>query len=186
MRKSKAQAEFQKRAKAEFDARLAAQRAASAREAAPETDPAPESSPAPAALWEKYANGFRRLSHPVTNPEIDKLMLERHGHRLPSGAMIREAEERLRDEMAGQRKNKVPIDQRPDPSETPICTVDAVPLEVVSYSASGKPAIRVCPVCKRTEKQFAEMGVDLTPVVESVRGALNHEGWRKEVLQRRW
>jgi hypothetical protein len=182
-----AKAKFQKRARAAFEERLAAQRAASAREAEPETDPAPESSPAPAARWEKWGDGFRRVTTSMTgtDPVIDKVMAEKHGHRLPSAEHVRAAEERLRDQLAhtGTHTKKVPVHQRPDPVERAVCPVDALLLQVVSYDAGGRPAERRCPACGRSEREFTEKGVSLESPTEALRASMESGGIVKKPVR---
>jgi hypothetical protein len=177
-----AKARFQARALAAFQERLEAQRAANAREAQPhQTDPEP-TTPAPAARWERFGTEFRRTTVSLTgsNPEIDKLMAERHGHRLPAPGHVRAAEERLRDQLAHTGTTKVPVHQRPDPVDHPRCPIDGVALEVVSYTSSMKPATRACPVCRRTEREFTEKGVSLESPTEALRASMAAGGITKK------
>jgi hypothetical protein len=121
-----------------------------------------------------------------TNPDVDKVLAEKFGSKKYSVERVREAEERLHKRLSGQRDDKVPLSQRPDPVENPRCPIDQVALETVSYTPSLRAAIRRCPVCRRTEREMLEKGVDLRPVTEHVRDALNHAGWQKEHVIRHW
>ena len=174
---------FQARALAAFHERLEAQRAARAREAQPgRTDPEPESSSAPAARWERFGTEFRRttVSMTGTNPDVDRIVAEKHGHRLPSAEHVRQAEERLRDQITGKRTDKVPVRERPDPVDHPVCPIDALPLQVVSYDAGGRPAERKCPACGRSERQMLEKGIDLRSPTEILRSSMTSGGITKK------
>jgi rubrerythrin len=149
-----------------------------------------DTTPAPATRWERFGTTYKPTTTSLTgtNPDVDRVLAQRFGQRQYSAERMREAEERLNKRLSGQRDadEKVPVHQRPEAHATPVCPIDAVPLEVVSYTASMKPAERRCPVCRRTEREMIEKGVDLRPVTEHVRDALNHAGWQKEHVIRRW
>jgi hypothetical protein len=119
---------------------------------------------------------------------VDRVIAEKFGRKVPSRDQIRAAEERLHARLSGKiaDKDKVPVDQRPEPHATPICPIDAVPLKTVSVTDSLQPATRKCPVCKRTEREFMERGIDLTPQTERIREGLNHAGFRREYVKPRW
>jgi rubrerythrin len=175
-------------AEVKFRQRVERQREARAREEqqqhrSDDDDPEPET-PAPATRWERFG-GTGRLrptttSMSGTNPDIDRVLAQKFGSRISSAQRVREAEERLHARLSGQLDDKVPLSQRPEEVAHPRCPVDGVPLQVVSYTASMKPAERRCPVCRRTEKEFTERGISLESPAEGVREAMEHGGLRKK------
>ena len=146
--------------------------------------------PAPRGEWlQRSGTSFLRTSPgEVTGRDqsYDDYIVKKYGPTPAREGGLQGAMDRLRDRLAGKRDDRLPLSQRPDPVPNPICPVDAVPLAIVSYTPSMRPAMKRCPVCGRTEREFLERGIDLTPVTEHVRKALNHEGWQKEHVIRRW
>jgi hypothetical protein len=142
--------------------------------------------PAPPRRWERWAGtgGFRETTVSLTgsNPHVDRVLAEKYGSRQYSRERIREAEDGLHRRLSGSlnESERIPLTQRPEPAERPMCPVDAVLLETVSYTAGMRPAVRRCPVCKRTEKHFLEKGVDLTPITEGIRRSMTDGGLVKK------
>ena len=138
----------------------------------------------PATRWERFGNTLQPTTTSITgtDPEVDRVLAQKFGSKQYSPDRVREAEERLHKRLSGHRddQDKVPVHERPEPHATPVCPVDAVRLEVTSYSDSGQPATRQCPVCKRTEGQFLEKGVDLTPITERIGASMEAGGLRKK------
>jgi hypothetical protein len=174
----------QQRLRAEFDERVERQREERQQQEQSHRSDDGDETPAPPRRFERFGTTFQAttVSMSGSDPGLDRVLAERFGARIPSAEMVREAEDRLHKRLSGERddNDKVPLNERPDPVETPVCPIDAVPLQVVSYSASGKPATRQCPVCKRTEREMIEKGVDLRPITESIRRSMEHGGLRKK------
>jgi hypothetical protein len=114
------------------------------------------------------------------SPDLDKVLFEKFGSRRYSAEKVQEAEERLHARLSGERDDKLPVDQRPEEVANPRCPVDGLLLQVVSYSASMKPAIRRCPACGRTEREMVEKGVSLESPVETLRASLTNGGLKKK------
>ena len=73
----------------------------------------------------------------------------------------------------------MPLTERPDEVADPRCPIDGVALETMSYTDGMKPAVRACPVCKRTERAFMEKGVSLQSPTEALRTSMANGGITK-------
>jgi rubrerythrin len=179
-RQERLKTEFYERAEREKEDRARAAEGGSQHHT---TEDDEDTAPAPPRRWERFGNRFKEATHSLTgeNPGVNKVLAEKFGSRIPSAKHVREAEERLHRRLSGERTEaeRVPLAQRPDPVERPVCPIDAVPLEVVSYSASMKPAERRCPVCKRSEKSMLEKGINLEGAAEQLRRSMEAGGLKK-------
>jgi len=146
-----------------------------------------DTTPAPVTRYERFGHRLMPNTTSVTgtDPDVDRVLAERFGQRLPSASQLREVEQALHRRLSGQRSanEKVPVHERPEPVENPRCPLDGVLLEIASYSDTMRPAVRLCRVCGRTERQFYEKGVSLESPAQAVGRSMRDGGLTKKTTQ---